>query len=582
MIQVSLHPEEEHLLKVSFKPIPLYYQRIRQIAGATFDGDNKCWYIPKVMLDDLEDVYQGEIVWVTPRHEIRGEAPPPPPTYLLEIQKNVIKAPLKLPLFSFQDFGANFLVYNIKQNGFAFLCDTVGSGKTPTSLGAAEILRQQGDLQGKTLIVCKKTLKGQWLEDGIQKFTDRSGIVIDGTPAERRKQMHAAKDKDYIIVNYEQLRNDMKILEMYHFDLIIVDEAHKVKGFGNKTNTSLSEVIKHNQAKSMFLTGTPIMNRAEELYGLFYAATGEQFLGTWKEFREKYIVGGFNPRFRNFEVFGYKNLDELRDKTQPYMLRRTEKELGIELPEVNSIPKKIPATPSQVMLHEAVMEEMRATRNELEVVEEPKKREQLENRLQGFIQYLISISDTPRLLQISEAGMAKKLLDKFSDEIEFSCPKLEQLLLDVEEIIDAGHKVVIFSSFKRMAKLAAETLEAAGYPVLLIHGEVSGEHRDDAKRKFWNSDEHNILIGTDAMAEGLNLQCAKYLINIDLPWNPAILEQRIGRIRRINGHSNVFVRNYITEGLFDEQMVQAIEQKQKVIDFFMKYSASETEFLKSI
>ncbi|MCX7610278.1 MAG: DEAD/DEAH box helicase [Ignavibacterium sp.] len=578
MIQVDLHPTDEHVLVLSFKPIPYYLNRVKQILGAKYISAEKTWHIPKSCVEDVEEMFKGEIIWKTPKHVVKNEPAPPLPDYYKEIPKH--KIPTTLPLYSFQEFGANFMVWNAINVGFSILADKMGSGKTPTSLGATELMRDLGYIKNKVLVICKKTLKTQWLKEGVLKFTNKTGIVIDGTKAQRKKQWKEAKTKDYIIINYEMLLNDYNEISQYDYDLIIVDEAHKVKSHTTKMNIALSQLAKEKQSYGFILTGTPIMNRPQELYGLFRIFAPD-YLGKWTDFVKNYLVVTFNGRYQ--EQVGIKNIDELQEKTQRYMLRRTEKELGIELPSLTTHNKIIEPTVHQEKLHKIVYEYMAQEREKLSHTKTPQERLQIENKIQGYMQMLLAISDSLELLKMSDSSMAKKLLSHLTEtKNTFYTPKIEQLLSDVEDIVESDEKVVIFTSFRRMAEFTKQKLEENGHKVLIIHGQISQEQRDMAKEKFWNDPNYSVLIGTDSMAEGLNLQCAKYLINLDLPWNPAIYGQRVGRIQRIGGHNQIFVYNYLSKDLFDETMWKIIKEKQAIIETFMNYTEEETKALRNI
>lgn len=501
MIQVKIHPHDESILTVQFKPIPFYLERIRQVADAKFEPDEKCWHIPRFTLPDLEGLTDGEIIYNTPRHEILNEQEPPAPEYYKDIPEHEI--PTTLSLYSFQKFGSNFLAHNALEVGFGLLCDKMGSGKTCQSLGAAELLRNEGHIKNKILVVCKKALKTQWKTEGVEKFTNKSAIVIDGTPAQRKKQYKEAQSKDYVVINYETLRNksDSAILNKMQFDLIIIDEAHKAKNVETKTNQALSKFAQDQGAMGFILTGTPIMNRPEELYGLF-SIFNPDYLGSWSEFQKKYLVYAFNGKFQ--ERVGIKKKPELETLTQPYMLRRGEKELGIELPKLVQREKLIEPTKAQKLLHETCSGYLEEAREKMAQSQTPEEQKKFTNQMQGFMQMLIAVADSTELLKLSDSGMAKKLLELAQKEKDWEVtPKLDMLLSDIEDIVEADEKVVIFTSFKRMAEyIGGEIEKKAKQKVLYIHGQINQQTRDNAKDLFWNSDDHKILIGTDAMAEG--------------------------------------------------------------------------------
>lgn len=585
MLFVSLDKENE-LLEVKFKPVQYHLNRIKTILGAKFEPDNKLWTVPLECFDELIDTFEGEIIWVTPKHVITGEPAPPPPKFWAKIPTNAIQN-LKLPLYPFQVFGAQFLAYSAEHNdGVGFLGDQMGIGKTPQSIGGAEIMRAKG-LVDKVLVVCLSPLKQQWADDGIEKFTDAKPLVIKGTPAQRKQLYAQIPDADYVIMNYEMVLQDNDLLlEMqkngqFPFDLVIFDEAHKMKNRLAKTNIAASKLkIKY----KFFLSGTPLMNKPEEIYGLFQVANPAVF-GKFMQFKKRYLNYQFNGSFP--DLVGYKNLDEIREKFGQYFLRRTNKEVEIDLPDMTEKNEYVEMTPFQKKLDQELQEaHERANNRVLAARKQGLSKEEMakiEGAARSSFGMRIALADAPELFTMSASESVR---DKYGEYVEntkggMASPKLERLLDIVEELVDNGEKVVIFTQFKRMARiLYREIRKRANTKVVAYYGGLDEEERDKRLKAFKTRNDCQVFVSTESGSTGLNLQVAKYLINYDLPWTPAIWEQRKGRIRRIGSvHNKVKIINLLLRGSIDETMYATLEKKQDIFNALIENDSRQSKRL---
>lgn len=585
MIFVELS-EDKELLQVNFKPVQYHLDRIKSILGAKFEKNQKFWTIPVECFDELIETFEGEIIWVTPKHEITGEPPPPPPKFWSKIPTNQVPS-LKIPLYPFQVFGAQFLAYSAEHNdGVGFLGDQMGIGKTPQSIGGAEIMRAKG-LVDKVLVVCLSPLKQQWADDGIEKFTDAVPLVIKGTPAQRKKLYADIPNADYVIMNYEMVLQDNDLLlEMqkngqFPFDLVIFDEAHKMKNRLAKTNIAASKLkIKY----KFFLSGTPLMNKPEEIYGLFQVANPDVF-GKFTQFRKRYLNYQFNGRFQ--DLVGYKHLDEIRDKFGQYFLRRTNKEVEMDLPDMVERNEYVEMTAFQKKVDEELQEKHEKANKQVQAARKrglPKEDiEKLEGAARGTFNMRISLFDSPELFTMSES---EAILASYGERVKntkgaMTSPKLERLLDIVEELVDNGEKVVIFTQFKRMAKiLYREIKKRANTNVVAYYGGLSEDDRTKRLKLFKTRKDCQVFVSTESGSTGLNLQFAKYLINYDLPWTPAIWEQRKGRIRRLGSeHSKVQIINLLVRDSIDEMMYATLEKKQNVFNALVENDSRQSKRL---
>ena len=227
---------------------------------------------------------------------------------------------LSTKLYPYQQEGALHLAFGRR----AMLADDMGLGKTIQAIAASALLK---DLRGieRALIVCPASLKHQWARE-IKRFTSLPVTVVEGGLTARREAYHAPSF--FKIINYEIVRRDLADLQQIRSDLIILDEAQRIKNWRAKT----ADMVKQLRSRYAFvLTGTPLENRLDELYSIF-------------QFLDPRILGplwNFNDRFfqveerdnGTYKVLGYKNLDELRGTIGPYVLRRTRDEVLRDLPD---------------------------------------------------------------------------------------------------------------------------------------------------------------------------------------------------------------------------------------------------------
>jgi superfamily II DNA or RNA helicase len=446
---------------------------------------------------------------------------------------------LSTKLYPYQEQGAMHLAFGRR----AMLADDMGLGKTVQAIAAAALLKDLRDIQ-KAVIICPASLKSQWARE-IRRFTSLSVTVVEGGLLERRKLYN--DPAFFKIINYELVRHDLPELLKLRPDLIILDEAQRIKNWRTKT----AQMVKSLPSRYAFvLTGTPLENRIDELYSIF-------------QFLDPRILGPlwhFNDRFYELEqrdngsykVLGYKNLDELRQIVAPYSLRRTRGEVLKDLPSRTDNNFFVEMTEPQWQAYNEYKEHLAklisiAHRRPLT----PKEREIL-------MLCLIKM----RLICNALALHDKELSPK---ERERTGPKLGELgEILAEEIASNGHKAVVFSQWANMLALAEPIIQRVGLGYVKLTGDVPSSKRGDLIQKFFDDPACRVFLSTDAGGVGLNLQAASLVINLDLPWNPAVLEQRIARAHRHGQQHSVQVINLIAKGTIEERMLDTLAAKRDV------------------
>ena len=578
----------ENFLSVQFNYCTEYINRIKTIPGATFDGHMRKWVVPTGAFDYYEEEFKGEILYNTPRWIITGEKPPDY-SKMYNIDKSIKVPSLKVVPYDYQNFGIRFMIDKLKKQKFVINADDVGLGKTLQAIGTMKHFIDN-ESYNKILIVCKKSLKKQW-KDEIDKFTDLS----TNTFIEYTKSSKSQRNKLYdeiqkhnrciLITNYHTVMNDSAFLMSLGFEMVIIDEAHCVKARTGVINKAMTEACKPAN-KVIFLTGTPVMSKPDDLFGIVQIAD-KKYFGTWKDFNKRYIKEQYQGRF--LKTVGYMHLDELRDMVQNIIVRRTEHEVTLQLPQ--TIEKSITVTmdSTQKKIQDLINEDRMKISAELEALELKKGKPgvtelmaQKDGISKGLIAALQACANDPRLFNLSKSGMMKKRYAPLIPKTYKQSAKMEALIELVDEVLQANQKIIIFSKFERCCRLIKQDLEhALGVNVLLYTGEINDEERDMNIDTFKNSFDHNIIVLTDAGAEGLNLQVANHVVNFDLPDTPAIKTQRGGRARRAGSmYSRVFTYDLLTENSKDIERNENIKKASSLFNSLVGVDKAQAEALK--
>ncbi|MGD9858236.1 MAG: DEAD/DEAH box helicase, partial [Planctomycetaceae bacterium] len=432
---------------------------------------------------------------------------------------------LKTELLPYQMQGIAFAV----GTGRAVLADDMGLGKTIQGIGAAELLAQMAGIE-RVLVVCPASLKSQW-RDEIHRFCDRSVQLVLGRADERTAQYNDGAF--FTVCNYEQVMRDLTAIEAVNWDLIILDEGQRIKNWESKT----SQVVRSLHSRfALVLSGTPLENRLDELYTVVQFVDDGQ-LGPAYKFLHKHRIVDENGR-----VQGYKRLDELREQLRPILLRRTRGEVMEELPERTNTVVRITPTEEQLELHAGFM------RKVVQITSKKFLTEMDLLQLQKNLLMCRMTADSTFLADKEEPGYSSKL------------DRLGELLEELSSQTD--RKIVLFSEWRTMLNLIEPLLERLGMDFVRLDGQVPQKQRPAIVRRFQEDPDCRAILMTNAGSTGLNLQSANVVINVDLPWNPAVLEQRIARAHRMGQKNPVHVYLLVTEGTLEEKLLDTLAMKQ--------------------
>lgn len=457
------------------------------------------------------------------------------------MQSHGVLPGVKAKLFPYQIEGVAFLA----SRGRALLADDMGLGKTLQAIAAGTWLADHAGVQ-KILVVCPASLKQQWARE-IAKFTGRSVQVVQGV-AENRG-VHYRADALFFIVNYELVLRDLTVIsETLKPDLLILDEAQRIKNW----RTKIASTIKLIPSRYAFvLSGTPLENRLEDLYSLLQVVDFRVLGPLWR------CLLDFHVTDERGKVIGYRNLSELRRKIGSVMLRRNRSLVKDQLPDRTEVTLDIAMTPKQKELHDsglsaASMLATIAKRRPLTPGEQ--------NRMMAALQ------------QARMACNAAGLVDKET----FGSPKLDELARLLDDLcLMSNCKVVVFSQWKAMAEMIMTVVNGMGLGCVMLHGGVPTHKRGELIDKFADDDSVQVFISTDAGGVGLNLQMATVLINMDMPWNPAILDQRIARVHRLGQKHKVQIFLLLADLSYEQRVADLVKGKRDLFDNVVNPEAAE-------
>jgi superfamily II DNA or RNA helicase len=432
---------------------------------------------------------------------------------------------LRVPLLPYQLDGVAFAA----GAGRAVLADDMGLGKTIQGVGVAEYLAREAEIR-KVLVICPASLKSQWRSE-IRKFCDRDVQLISGPLAERAGQY--GNECFFTVCNYEQVLRDMGAIGKTSWDLIILDEGQRIKNWESKT----SRMVKCLRSRfALVLSGTPLENRLDDLYSVVQFVDDRRLGPGFRFFNHHRIVD------EKGKVLGYRNLGELRDVLKPILLRRTRDSVRLELPPRSTEILRVPPTQEQSTAHAGHMQIVASITRKKFITEMDLL------RLQKELLMCRMLADSTFLADKIKPGFSSKLA------------ALDELLGQL--FAEPDRKGVLFSEWTTMLDLIEPLLKKHGIKFVRLDGSVPQKKREELVHTFQTQADCRMFITTNAGSVGLNLQAANTIINVDLPWNPAVLEQRIARAHRMGQTQPVQVYVLVTEQTIEENLLATLSAKK--------------------
>lgn len=434
--------------------------------------------------------------------------------------------------YPYQRTGAEFLA----RRGRALLADEMGLGKTVQALLAAAALGHARTPVRRVTVVCPASLRGNW-QDEIRRWLGEEVVLVEGSAPKRAHTI--ATRPAWLVTHYEQLWRDYPHHAAHVPDLLIVDEAQRAKGLATRT----ARVLKTIDARHVFaLTGTPLENRLEEAYAIAQLVDQRLLPPLWQLDRDHFVRDENGRR-----VVMYRGLGALRARLGPAFLRRRKEDVALELPEVVRSVSLLPMHPAALDTHEDMMAQVARIATKKVIL--PADLE----RMQRLLVIARRACDGPHMLRM-----------KIDDA---KVPKLAELSALLDELcLGDGRKAIVFSEWTDMTERVEAVCRKLGLFSVHLHGGVPIKRRPALIRAFTEHDGPGVFISTDAGGVGLNLQAADVVVNLDLPWNPARLEQRIARAHRIGSKGTVRVVLLVTELSVEQRILGLHDLKRNILD----------------
>jgi superfamily II DNA or RNA helicase len=518
---------------------------VRKAAAALFDSDNGM--LPDERLGELEHfmtvasqsghelrAYDDALDFVAARRDADRRAAKLKQLFPRGAADPKLLVLLKVPLYPYQAEGALFAV----RVGRALIGDDMGLGKTIQAIAATEILARHFGVS-KVLVICPTSLKYQWQSE-IARFAGRAGKdaarVISGGRMQRQKDY--ALNDFCKITNYEKLQPDLDLIAAWGPELVIVDEAQRVKNW----NTIAARALKRiDSSYAIVLTGTPLENKLEELISIVQFVDQHRLGPTWKLLHEHQVKDEAG------RVTGYTGLEKIGQTLAPVMIRRRKSEVLRQLPGRTDQNLLVPMTEPQMDYHKENADEV------AKIVQRWRKTKFISDRDQRRL--------TCALQNMRMSCNSTYLLDQETDH----GVKADELAALFDKLfVDPAAKAVVFSQWTRTHDIVIRRLEARGLGYVSFHGGVPSEKRPALVERFRDDPACRVFLSTDAGSTGLNLQHASTLVNMDLPWNPAVLEQRIARIHRMGQVRPVQIVNFVSKGTIEEGMLSVLAFKRSL------------------
>lgn len=471
---------------------------------------------------------------------------------ILKTRALPMPAGLHADLRPYQQRGIEWMIRNLRLGLGSLIADDMGLGKTLQVIAVIQHLRNEGELNGRpVLVAAPASILINWQREIMRFAPGLRTLLYHGT----KRRLSFSTDVDVVLTSYALLRIDRRMLSSVAWRLLVLDEAQAVKN----CMTGQSHAVRVLNAQQVIaMTGTPVENRLSEYWSIMNAVEpgllGEQAEFS-REFAEPISEGGTEAS---------EALARFRALTAPFILRRmkTDRSIIADLPDKNVGIRFVQLNALQRTLYRSCLGESIAgirTLRELEASGDAElaRRAHRDRRMHilAMITYMKQIANSPSQYLKTESA-------------EPDSGKGEALMELLEESFGAGSKVLVFTQYREMGDRLVRWIEGAGFgPCLYYHGELGIRDRMEAVDSFQNDPACRVMVLTlRAGGTGLNLTAASVVIHYDLWWNPAVENQATDRAYRIGQTKDVMVYRFVTAGTFEERINAMLEAKQHLAD----------------
>ena len=440
----------------------------------------------------------------------------------------------------YQKEGINWM-RSLEQSGFCgVLADEMGLGKTLQTLVWISASRLLPDSRSKpALVICPTSLVENWKAEAA-KFTPhlRTLVLTGSDRGDRRDRLGSV---DLGISSYAIMRRDIDFYEQHEFSVLVLDEAQHIKNHSTQNARAAKRLRSDNR---LVLTGTPVENSVADIWSIMdFLMPG--YLGSHRKFRDDY-----ERPIASMTDEGERAQQRLRRKLEPFLLRRTKREVAKDLPEKIERVAYCTLTADQKRVYSELA---RSYRRKLDSLVES----------EGLGKSRMEVLKV--LLQLRQACCHLDLLKGFDLNSEYPSGKLDMFFELLDEAMDGGHRVLVFSQFVSMLKILRVELEKRDLRYSYLDG--STKDRLDVVRQFnTSSDIPLFLISLKAGGVGLNLTGADMVVHFDPWWNPAVEAQATDRAHRIGQRRTVYSVKLIAKGTVEEKVLEMQDRKRRLID----------------
>jgi len=456
--------------------------------------------------------------------------------------------------------------------GRLLLADDMGLGKTTQAIAAGHGLFEAGRIE-RALLIVPAALKPQWKREW-EATTHVPLRLVEGSPAERVRA-YAGTKTGFLLIGYEQLLRDFEHVQRFAPELVVLDEAQRIKNWATKSAVYVKAL---DPAYRLVLTGTPMENRFDELASIMDFVDDLALEPKWRLVPFHQVQAGDGGK----GIGGARNLDVLRARLAGAMVRRVRSDVLRQLPARTDTRVPVEMTEAQRERHDELSQPI------AELVSAAGRRPLTQPEFLRLMQLLT----TQRMLC---NGLAQLHFEQEWPRCEASrptpalldslfMPKLAVLRGLIEQVVvTQGRKAVVFSQWRKMLRLSEwavrDLLAAAGLRAVFFTGAESPKLRERAIAEFHDDPHVAVMFLSDAGGVGLNLQrAASACINLELPWNPAVLEQRIGRIYRLGQKLPIDVFNLVTEDGIESRIARLLGQKKAVFSSLFDGTTDSVRF----
>ena len=462
----------------------------------------------------------------------------------------------------------------------------MGLGKTPMTIAAIEQLKDSGEAEGTTLVLCLASLKYQWQKE-IMKFSDSTAIVVDGTPQQRKKQYDEINNNDYVVMNYEQVVNDWETIKGFKFGAVVCDEATAIKGFRAKRAKKVKELSKKIPVR-FALTGTPIENgKPEEIFSIMQFVD-PTVLGRFDLFDKTFIV-------RNYYggVERYRNLPTLHKILKEFSVRKSQKDEDVKpyLPDAfYREPILVSLDRASQKLYDFIAADLQQTLIEAKELfgssfniaahyGQAYNPDDPANEIRGAVMSRIGamrmLCSSPNVLISSSknfdehTGKGSAYINSLGPLLDSvtKTPKLDTAVQYLSDHlnIDDSYKAVVFASYLDSVSEITSRLNTKGYESVKYTGEMNAKQKEDAKVHFQTNSDCRVLVSSDAGGYGVDLPQANLLLNYDQPWSSGLAVQRNGRINRASSTwETITIQDILVKDSIEQRQYDMLKQKGNV------------------